>query len=661
MSKLTLETPIDQVLLIGPAYSRRLKKLNIFTVEDLLHHYPSRHQDLTQSTIKGKIVSCKNLYTRTGKQIQKAVIRSNGKTFTVTWFNQPFLAKVLTPNTRISLSNGLTSPEYEIIRDRHAPLIHTGRLVPVYPETAGVSSKWLRSRIKFLLDNLKLQLKTDWLPESITTKHRLIDLSLALQSIHFPENQAQINLAVRRLSFDEMFLLQLEALIRHQTWQEKKLSHRLVVDQEKVLNFISHLPFTLTAAQNRCLKDILTDLNRNLPMNRLLQGDVGSGKTVVAAVAMYINFLNGLSSALMAPTEILARQHFNTLKTVFADTGIKLQLITSATSAKGRSSSGRKPDIYIGTHALLFRRLDFTKLSLIVIDEQHRFGVKQRSQLVKLGSQKTTPHLLTMTATPIPRTIALTAYADLDLSVLDEMPQGRLPVKTWVVPAEKRLDAYHWLQTQIKTHASQAFIVCPLIDPSEAETMSDIKAVTQEFNQLKSVFPDLKLDLLHGRLKADEKNLKINAFKANQTQILVATPVIEVGIDMPNATIMVIEAAERFGLAQLHQLRGRVGRSDKLSYCLLFTTHRKANLKRLKYLETINAGLKLAEIDLRLRGPGDLYGLKQHGWFNLKLASFTDTQLVTSTKAAAKAILNHLTRDLKRRLKQRTITSVSPN
>jgi len=529
--------------------------------------------------------------------------------------------------------------------------------VPIYPETAGVSSKWLRSRIKFLLEKLKLGLKKDWLPSSIKEKHHFIDLHQAIQQIHFPDNQTNLNQARQRLAFNEMFLLQLEALLRKKEWQEKKLSHQLHINQNKVLDLISSLPFKLTPAQNSCLKQILADLDRNKPMNRLLQGDVGSGKTVVAAVTIYVSFLNGYQSALMAPTEILANQHFNSLKTIFNHTPIKLQLVTASTKSKKPNS---KTDIYVGTHALLYRQLNLKRLGVLVIDEQHRFGVKQRSQLI--SKAKITPHLLTMTATPIPRTITLTAYADLDLSVLDEMPPGRKTVKTWVVPPQKRLDAYHWIEKEIKKHRSQAFIVCPLIESSDKETMKDIKSVTQEFNNLNQIFNQLKLDLLHGRLKSKQKQAVISKFQKAKTHILVSTPVIEVGIDIPNATIMVIEDAERFGLAQLHQLRGRVGRGDKPSYCLVFSEHKKpAIIKRLKRLETTTSGLKLAEIDLKLRGPGDIHGLKQHGFLDLKLASFTNTKLLKITRKAALEVLKKPSPLLMNKLKQRKIHQIAPN
>lgn len=616
-----------------------LEKLNIFSDQDLLHHYPSRYEDLTNA-VSGTVVSSRNLYTKTGKTIQKIIVKTAAGNQEITWFNQPFLIKTFLPGKKISFSGN----NYELITG--GELIHTGRLVPVYPETRGVSSKALRRRIYNLLQAVKLQ---DWLPEKIKNKNHLLNLNSAIQQIHFPKNQAQIHAATKRLSFNELFLLQLEAIERQKAWRRKNLSHKLHLDQEKILSLISSLPFSLTSAQNRCLKEILSDLGKNQPMNRLLQGDVGSGKTVLAAIGMYAAYLNGYQSILMAPTTILVQQHFQTLKTIFSQTDIKIDLITS-----GKSTGDG--DILVGTQALLFKKVS-NKIGLLVIDEQHRFGVKQRSQLI--SKTKIAPHLLTMTATPIPRTIALTFYANLDLSVLNELPPGRKPTKTWVVPPEKRLSAYRWIESQIKTYQSQAFIVCPLIEPSEKETMQDIKAVTQEFNQLNSIFNQLKLGLIHGRLKSEDKKLIINDFRNKKLDILVATPVIEVGMDIPNAAIMMVENAERFGLAQLHQLRGRVGRNNQKSYCLIFSQN-QPSLKRLKYLETNYSGLKLAELDLKLRGPGDLYGLKQHGFLQLKLASLTDIDLINLSRRAALGC-QPLTWLLKKQLEKHKINFIAPN
>ncbi len=702
MHTLSLSTPIQDLFMVGKTYASRLKKLDINVVEDLLHHYPFRYDDFRliskisqlqkgqMVTIQAEIIDCQNIHTKTGKKIQKAVVADGSGQIEIVWFNQLFIPQTLKPGLKVNFSGKvdtfiykttLVSPEYEILKfpgrarntkDRPVKTIHTGRLVPVYPETYGVSSKWLRSRIAPVLNKLAPQMP-DWLPEAVKTKEGLINLNSSLERIHFPQNEAEINQARDRLKFDELFLIQLKTALRKKAWQKNKITTAFKVDQEKILSFIAKLPFTLTSAQNKVLKQILKDLSMKRPMNRLLEGDVGSGKTVVAAAAMYIAFLNNLQAVLMAPTEILAQQHFQTIKTLLEPLGVKITLLTASQKlpAQNRSTQGGKIgncklEIVVGTHALIYNKVNLDQLGLVVIDEQHRFGVEQRAQLIQKGKA---PHLLTMTATPIPRTVALTLYGDLDLSVLDEMPHGRKQVKTWVVPWQKRAAAYDWIKEQINTPAggtkSQAFIVCPLIETSKKESMKDIKAATHEFERLrKTVFPQLKLGLLHGRLKSKEKEKTLNQFKEKKLDILVSTPVVEVGIDIPSATIMLIEAADRFGLAQLHQLRGRVGRSAKQSYCLLFTS-RKSNqeLKRLKAMQKYHSGFKLAEIDLKLRGPGEIYGLRQHGFSQLKIASFTDTDLIEKTKLWAQKIVKKLAQFplLKEKIKKDKIRNIEPN
>ncbi len=676
MKLLSLATPVTDLFMVGKTYSQRLKKIDIFTAEDLIHHYPHRWEDLSlvskifqvqpgeKVTIQGKIIESKNIYTKYHKKIQKSLIKDDSGQIEATWFNQPFLPKTLKKGLMVSLAGKvdlfglkpvLVSPEYEILKGKET--IHTGRLVPVYPETYGVSSKWLRSRIAPLLIQLTPKI-IDWLPLKIKKENQLISLKKALKQIHFPKNKKGIKDARQRLSFDELFLMQLAGLKRKKEWGRHKTTFSFAIDQEKVIQFIESLPFILTKAQKKAVKEILNDLNKNKPMNRLLEGDVGSGKTVVAAVGFYIAFLNGFQSALMAPTEILAQQHYKTIKTLLKPFGLKVGLATGSKKTKSKF----KYDILIGTHALVYNKVDFENLGLVVIDEQHRFGVEQRAKLIKKGQ---TPHLLTMTATPIPRTIALTMYGDLDLSVLDEMPKGRLTIKTWVVPKQKRAAAYQWIEKQISQNKSQAFIVCPLIEESEKESMKDIKAAKAEFENLsRAVFPNLKLALLHGRIKSKEKQKILKDFRDKKTDILVSTPVVEVGIDIPNATIMMIEDAERFGLAQLHQLRGRVGRSNQQSYCLLFTEKAKGNsIKRLKAMEKNHSGFELAEIDLKLRGPGEFYGIHQHGWQKLKIASFSNSALIIKTRQVAEKVINQLDQfpSLKEKLENYTIRLVEPN
>lgn len=671
---MNLDSPIVEVPLIGPSYAKRLKNLGITTSRDLLYHFPHRYEDFSlvsdmalaqpgeTVTIRGQIVIIKNIYTRTGKKIQSATVSDSRNSIEVTWFNQPFLVKTLPIGTWVSLSGKvgwfgrrrtMISPEYEKVGS--SSTIHTGRLVPIYPETYGISSKWLRSRIARVLPQVLPEIE-EFLPDTILKKNNLISLRGALQQIHFPENLEEDKKARRRLAFDEFFQIQLRSLSRKQDWKEKKLAHRLAVNQEKVMGFINNLPFTLTLAQKRAIREILQDIGKDQPMNRLLEGDVGSGKTVVAALACFVAYMNGFQSVIMAPTQILAMQHYHTLHTLLTPLGVTVGALA------GSQKSKSKPDVLVGTHALIQKSVNFENLALVVIDEQHRFGVAQRGILAQKNGN-ITPHVLTMTATPIPRTIALTMYGDLDLSILDEMPTGRIAIKTWVVPPQKREAAYGWIKKQVADTDQQAFIVCPIIEESDKETMKSVRAATVEFERLtKKVFPDLRLGLLHGRVKPSEKEEIMRKMKEGKIDILVATPVVEVGIDIPNATIMMVEGTERFGLAQLHQLRGRVGRSNKQSYCLLFTDARSPRvLSRLKALERTQLGARLAELDLRMRGPGEVYGTLQHGFPELKVGSFSDVELIKSAREAAEELVGKIKSypNLEKLLKEKE--SIAPN
>jgi ATP-dependent DNA helicase RecG len=677
-----LETPIGQLYMVGPIYAKRLAKLKINTIEDLLYHFPFRYDDFSLIseigkihageivTVKAKIESLKNEFTKNGKKIQKAQVLDQTGKLEIIWFNQMYLVKTLIIGETYNFSGkvdwfgrtlAMISPDYEQIKqpttnNSQPTTIHTGRLVPVYPETYGVSSKWLRSRIVPQLFNEQIEI-IDYMPGNIMTANQLVDLEKALKQIHFPANLQESEQAKIRLAFDELFLIQLAVQIRKLEWQKTVVSHQFSLNQEKILDFTSKLPFTLTNAQNRCIKEILGDLEKSQPMNRLLEGDVGSGKTVVAAIAVYVAYLNGFQSVLMAPTEILANQHYQTLTKLLTPFGLKIDLITGS-SKPSTHNKQLTTNVYVGTHALIQKGIEFEKLGLVVIDEQHRFGVGQRGLLVKKGKS---PHVLTMTATPIPRTIALTIYGDLDLSIIDELPVGRQRVKTWVVPKIKREAAYNWIRDHVKGTSEQAFIVCPLIE--ESETLSTVKSVKAEYEKLShKIFPDLKLGLLHGRLKPKEKEEVIKKFREGELDILVSTPVVEVGIDIPQATIMLIEAADRFGLAGLHQLRGRVGRGQKQSYCLLFTEFDSGlPFERLKSMENIYIGSELSEIDLKMRGPGEVYGKAQHGFVDLKLASFTDYDLISKTRKAALETVTEIEKFplLKERLKKDIIKDIN--
>jgi ATP-dependent DNA helicase RecG len=641
-----LSTPVSSIVGIGPAYALRLEKLGIHTVEDLLYYPPFRYEDLSLTgtiqtlqpgetvTLTGMIMEIKNIHTKSGKTLQKAIFSDGSGTLDVTWFNQPYLEKSFKLHPEISLSGkvslfrnrlSMTSPQHEIIRNLDKTPLHTGRLVSMYHVTSGLSSKWLRSRLSTILKHVEI---VDILHDS-AVHHNLVKLPVAFKGLHFPENAGEYQQARQRLAFDELLYLQLASQWRKQEWSEHALAHQLTVDPYKVSAFLSTLPFTLTKAQLNSLNEVIADLNSGKPMNRLLQGDVGSGKTVIAAAAMYLTAMNRLPSVLMAPTEILALQHAETIQKLVAPFGMTVSVQTGS-----RKDPLNNALLIVGTHAVLHRQLP-EKLGFLVIDEQHRFGVRQRMQLLE---QTTLPHVLSMTATPIPRTIALSLYSELNISVIDEMPKGRQKVKTWVVPETKRQAAYSWIKSQVETHNTQVFVICPFVQESENALLDEVKAVESEFEHLSQSLTPLKICMLHGRLKTKVKSELMEAFKNHEYDVMLATPVIEVGIDIPNAAIIMIESAERFGLAGLHQLRGRVGRGVAQSYCLLFTT-KNQEVVRLKHMENVHSGFKLAELDLELRGPGDLYGTRQSGYIDLKFGSLSDTELITTTHQEAKKLL----------------------
>ncbi len=649
-----LSDSISRVPKVGPVYLKRLEKLGIVKIADLLTHPPHRfidYRNITKisharvgetATVIAKINFLKNQYSKSGRIMQIGEIEDDSGKMKVIWFNQTFLIMTMKRDVTMCFSGSVEffgrekafiSPEYEFGES----FIHTGRLVPVYPETHGVSSKWLRSKIAFALKIGRPEIE-DYIPPSDLSKYDLLGYKEAIYNLHYPKDDEEFHKAKRRLAFNEFLSLTLQSIYRKSLWKKNKALYQIKLQKKEIAKFISDLPFTLTSSQTESVDEILSDIEKNTPMNRLLEGDVGSGKTVVAAVAVFATFLDGYQSVIMAPTQILATQHFETLNKLFEKYKIRVKLITS----NAKKGDIGKADVYVGTHALIHRVLENERIAFIVIDEQHRFGVEQRTHLVKKSGRGTRiPHVLTMTATPIPRTIALTTYGDLDLSILKEMPKGRLDVTTWVVPAKKRASAYDWIKKQIDAEHVQAFFICPLIEESEYETMKSVKAVVNEFTEIKRIFNNYKIGLLHGKLKTDEKEKTINDFKTGKIDILVSTPVVEVGIDVPNAAIMLIEAAERFGLAQLHQLRGRVGRGSKKSYCLLFpTSGGRFESKRLQAMKTHHSGFELAEIDLKIRGPGQIFGTAQHGFFELKNASWGDSELIKLTREYADQIID---------------------
>lgn len=659
MFKLT--DPVEKVPLIGPRYQKLLGKLCIETIADLLYYFPTRHADTSKisliselNTIERKTIQCeveyiKNIRTKFRKFITEARVYDESGSIDIIWFNQPFITRVLRPSSKILLNGKLNpkrnkpqlySPGYETLKGG-SPL-HLGGIVPMYPTTEGVTSKWLRSRIKLLISKCPYLLKSvkSSIPQEIQKCYALIDLEDAIRYIHFPKDKEELSLAKKRLAFDELLSIQLK-LVKRKKEREGEKGPKIMKFNKDIEEFLKKLDFKPTKAQLRAIKEITTDFKKRYPANRLLQGDVGCGKTLVAAAVSIPVIKSGYQAAIMAPTAILAQQHYETLKELLRNTRFTMQLITGA-SKQCNHGTMRQCDLIIGTHVLLHRHQNlFQNLGLVIIDEQHRFGVAQRKVLVEQAKNGLIPHKITMTATPIPRSIALSLFGDLDISIIDEMPRGRIPTKTRLVPHSKRKDAYKWIEDQIQSTKNQIFWICPLIEESEK---LQTKAVITEYEKLETeIFPKLRIDLLHGRLAEEEKIEKILHMKQGKTDILVSTSVIEVGMDIPNANIIVIEGAERFGLAQLHQLRGRVGRRANCeSWCFLFSSENASPIaqKRLKYFAKVNDGLKVAEFDLQNRGPGEVYGTKQAGIPDLKVASFRDIRLIKQTRDAAEKILS---------------------
>jgi len=649
---------------IAASSASKLAKLGVQTIRDLLYFFPRRHLDYSQrkpiaelevgeeQTVLATVWEAR--IARLGpQQGTEVIVGDETGNMRAVWFNQPFLAKNFPTNAQLVLSGRVSefkgnkvfeSPEWELVEDKE--LIHTGRLVPVYPLTRGLYPRQVRNIVKRVLDNWVWQV-TDFLPQEIKSRCHLLDLPEAIIQAHYPDSHLVKAEARKRLAFDELFLLQLGVLGKKRDWQESQPGSAFTINRESLNRFLNSLPFVLTQAQQRVLQDILADLQESRPMSRLLQGEVGSGKTVVATAALLVAANNGYQGAFMAPTEILAEQHFKNICQLLSKISnekdeqsnvccyhglfshpVTFALLTGSLSEKEKAALHQqiqegKIDIIIGTHALIQKAVEFSKLGLAVIDEQHRFGVLQRLALRQKGFN---PHILVMTATPIPRTLALTLYGDLDLSVIDELPPGRQEIKTrWLRP-EQRGRAYDFLRKQTLA-GQQAFIICPLIEESES---IEAKAAVVEYERLsREVFLDLRLGLLHGRMAAREKEKVMQSFRDGKLDILVSTPVVEVGIDVPNATVMLVEAADRFGLSQLHQFRGRVGRGEKQSYCLLLAEKPSPEgSERLKAIEAIQNGFVLAEKDLELRGPGEFFGTRQSGLPDLRMARLSDTPLL---------------------------------
>ena len=655
-----LDSPVTKLPGIKDAIGKKLANLGVRVIGDFLTLYPRRYDDYRslktinqlqygeEVTVIAQVWETATRQSRQGRPIVSSMLSDGTATIEAVWFNQPWLVNKLRPGVQVVLSGKVDehlgrlvfqAPEWEEL-DKN--LIHTGRIVPIYPLTQGITAKWLRGQIKSTLDYWTRRL-SDYLPAETCQRLGLLQLDEAIRQMHFPDDWDKLEAARRRLAFDEFLMIQLGVLRQRQAWQAQK-GRPVNISQEAVESLLPALPFQLTQAQRKTLDEIGADLKRDIPMGRLLQGDVGSGKTVVALAAMVLGVLDGGQAAILAPTEILAEQHFQGMSNLLLSIGQALdrqfiiRLLTGSTSTVERKElfedlGQGKIDILVGTHAIIQSNVEFNDLRLAVVDEQHRFGVEQRAALRNKGFN---PHMLVMTATPIPRTLALTIYGDLDLSIIDEMPPGRQKIETrWLTPRERER-AYSFIRSQVE-QGRQAFIICPLV---EASDKTEARSAIEEHQRLQTkIFPRLKLGLLHGRLKGDDKEKVMAAFRDKQTHVLVSTSVVEVGIDVPNATVMLVEGANRFGLSQLHQFRGRVGRGEHQSYCLLLADALTPEAeRRLQVIERTSNGFELAEQDLEMRGPGEFFGTRQSGLPDLKLVKLSDTRLLELARREAQLI-----------------------
>jgi ATP-dependent DNA helicase RecG len=666
---------------VGPRRAADLQRAGLTTIEDLLYRFPIRYEDRGRfqtiaslkpgesSSIAGEVVSCGIRATRRpGFRIVELLVRDKTGSLRAIWFNQPFLADIFHPRQRVILfgkleltSHGLQmqNPQYEVLRQEGPPedaaapeaddeTLHTGRIVPVYEKTGNLTTKMQRVLVHEALAQLPAALP-DPIPADVRTRHGLVDRRTALEQVHFPPEHADVDElnrfrspAQRRLIFEEFFLFQLGLVLRKRRAQAelKPRAVRITDDVREAARRV--LPFRLTGDQKTAVAEIVADMQRATPMNRLLQGDVGSGKTIVALMAAVVAMENGFQVAFMAPTEILAEQHFITIRRLLESSRFRITLLTGSTAARQRREAqaelaGGSIQLAVGTHALVQDPIAFRELGLVIIDEQHRFGVMQRATLRAKGLH---PDVLVMTATPIPRTLALTTYGDLDVSIMREMPPGRQPIRTTARPESRREEIYEFVREQIEA-GRQAYVIYPLVEESEKV---DLKAATEMADHLaQEVFPAFHVALLHGRMKPDAKERVMAAFARGEVHVLVSTTVVEVGVDVPNATVMLVEHAERFGLSQLHQLRGRVGRGQHQSFCVLIyqSPLSEAARERLKALTETTDGFEIAERDLRQRGPGDFFGTRQSGMPTLRVGDLLrDHTLMEEARREAVAALD---------------------
>lgn len=653
---MALSDSVSELKGVGPAVAAKFAILGIKTIGDLIDNYPRRYEDYSELTpintmhpgmvtIQATIKSASGRYVRRGMHITEAVASDETGSVRLVWFNQPYRAQSLKAGQdyyisgQFELSRGkfaIMNPSIELVGDFS---VNTARIIPIYRETKGLTSRQIRQALSQIVPVIKKLPET--LPPHILKNQKLVSFAKAILAIHFPDSGKDLEAARRRLGFEEVFSLSLASLLNK---QENQKEQALAVPFHETLarEFVSNLPFVLTGAQRKVIWQIYLDLQKSEPMNRLIEGDVGSGKTVVATMAALMVMHEGWQVALMAPTELLARQHAETIYKLLQPIGLADQvglLVGSLPAAQKKRAqeaiSSGQTRLMIGTQALIQEKVNMERLALVVIDEQHRFGVDQRKTLqAKAGHM---PHVLSMTATPIPRSLALTLYGELDISIVGDKPVGRLPIITQVMSPNSRPQLYKQIDDELET-GRQLFVVCPVITDSETLDVKSAESVHEDLQ--KTVFKHRRIGLLHGKLKPLEKTSIMQDFVDKKLDILVATTVIEVGVDVPNATIMLIESAERFGLAQLHQLRGRVGRSTHQGYCYLMMTDSKPPGRRLRALESSGDGFKLAELDLEMRGPGAIYGQMQHGQLDLRIAKLSDTKLIAAARGEAQAIID---------------------
>lgn len=647
---MNLASSLEKVKGVGTKTAEQLQTAGLYTVGDLIDFLPRAHEDFSQTvpianirpgktTIRARCEKISTRPVRRGLRLTTATLADETGKLQAIWFNQPYRETQLKSNDEFFFSGTfefnynryqLTNPGAEKVSDMP---VQTDRLLPVYRAVRGLKSQLVRKILAELRPLITMLPET--LPPNIIKNEKLVPRAEAYLGMHFPKNGEDIAKARERLAFEELFQLLLASQLNKRE-NAKLTGWHIPFDQHMVATFVKQLPFELTNAQRRAAWEIIQDFERRVPMNRLLQGDVGSGKTVVAGLAARQAAHAGFQTALMAPTEILASQHAETLNKLLSPFGLRVGLLTGSVKGAARKilydqiQSGEVA-LVVGTHALIQEKVIFHKLGFVAIDEQHRFGVAQRQALLK--KSKHLPHLLAMTATPIPRSLALTVYGELDVSVLDELPKGRKPIKTKIWSPNSRDQLYGLIDKEI-TAGRQAYVICSLIDDNPD---NDVKSVETEYKRLNhAVFRHRRIGLLHGKMKADEKDAVMTEFSAGRLDILVSTTVVEVGVDVPNATVMLIENADRFGLSQLHQLRGRVGRSTHQSYCYLVTSDSSNPSQRLREVEKSNDGFYLAEVDMQLRGPGEIYGRAQHGALNLQIATLSDTKLIARAQAQAR-------------------------